>query len=363
MRRSRKPWAAAAGSGLLALTSGAAEAQPAGPLPAHALAAAPLIAAAPAVVLTNGAIEARVLTPDADKGFYRGTRFDWSGVIASLTYRGQEFYGPWFSHTAASVRDFAYTEAGIVAGPHSAATGPVDEFDTARPLGWDEAGPGGVFVKIGVGALRRPDAEAYAPYRSYEIVDPGRRTLKASRAAVTFTHDLASAEAGYGYSYEKTISLVRNQPRMVIAHRLRNTGPRPITTVVYNHNFLTFGGAGMSRGLTVSAPYQITSSRPSEPPLAELREGKLIYVKTLEDRERIFMPIEGFGADPADNALRIVDERTGAAVTFQGDWPLTRIQLWSIRSVISTEPFTTLSIPPGGEVQWRYSYLYEVPSR
>jgi hypothetical protein len=28
--------------------------------------------------------------------FTRATRFDWSGVIFSLQYKGHEFYGPWF---------------------------------------------------------------------------------------------------------------------------------------------------------------------------------------------------------------------------------------------------------------------------
>jgi hypothetical protein len=36
--------------------------------------------------------------------------------------------------------------------------GPADEF---RPLGYDAAKPGGTFVKIGVGMLKRTDEKAY----------------------------------------------------------------------------------------------------------------------------------------------------------------------------------------------------------
>ena len=34
--------------------------------------------------------------PDLARGFYRGTRFDQAGVVTSLTFKGRDFYGPWF---------------------------------------------------------------------------------------------------------------------------------------------------------------------------------------------------------------------------------------------------------------------------
>jgi hypothetical protein len=49
------------------------------------------------------------------------------------------------------------------------------------------------------------------------------------------------------------------------------------------------------------------------------------------------------------------------AVTFQGDRPLTHVELWSIRSVVSVEPFVGLSVAPGEEVSWTYAYDYEAP--
>ena len=42
----------------------------------------------PSHVIRNGEITARVYLPDATAGFYRSTRFDWSGAIASLEYKG-----------------------------------------------------------------------------------------------------------------------------------------------------------------------------------------------------------------------------------------------------------------------------------
>ena len=42
---------------------------------------------APEAEITNGLIRARLYLPDAHAGFYRGTRFDWSGVIGGLNSR------------------------------------------------------------------------------------------------------------------------------------------------------------------------------------------------------------------------------------------------------------------------------------
>src|SRR5579863_10509182 len=108
----------------------------------------------PMAEISNGEIQAKVYLPDAKFGFYRATRFDWSGVIYSLQSHGHEYYGRWFQATDPAVHDFVYKGSDIVASPCTSITGPADEF---APLGWEEAKPRGTFVKIGVGDLRKPD--------------------------------------------------------------------------------------------------------------------------------------------------------------------------------------------------------------
>src|SRR5579871_174774 len=105
----------------------------------------------PQAELTNGILKVQFYLPDAKNGFYRGTRFDWSGVIGNLEYKGHRYYGPWFTKTDPAVIDFVYKGTDIVAGPCSAVTGPAEEFSTDdKALGFDETKPGGTFIKIGV---------------------------------------------------------------------------------------------------------------------------------------------------------------------------------------------------------------------
>src|SRR5579862_6769873 len=83
----------------------------------------------PQAEIANGAggIRAKLLLPDAERGYYRGTRFDWSGVIASLEYKGHNYFGQWFEKYDPKL--------------HDAIMGPVEEFLTPpnrTGLGYDE---------------------------------------------------------------------------------------------------------------------------------------------------------------------------------------------------------------------------------
>ncbi len=48
---------------------------------------------APAVKITNGVVTAILYLPDPERGYYRATRFDWSGVIADLQAGGHSYFG------------------------------------------------------------------------------------------------------------------------------------------------------------------------------------------------------------------------------------------------------------------------------
>src|SRR4051794_2914629 len=145
----------------------------------------------PRAEISNGALHASLFLPDSQTGYYRGTRFDWSGVIHSLKHNGHDYYGPWFNKTDPTVIDFIFSGNDIIAGPCSAITGPVEEFTTeGKALGFDLAKPGGTFIKIGVGVLRKPDDQSYNAYRLYEIVDQGRWDVSPKPESVKFSQEL-----------------------------------------------------------------------------------------------------------------------------------------------------------------------------
>jgi len=323
------------------------------------LAAASLCAAEfPSAEISSGDLLVKLYLPDARTGFYRASRFDWSGMIDSLIYRGHEYYGPWFQRVDPSVHDFTYDGADIVASPCTAAVGPAEEFITGanQPLGYNEAKAGGTFVKSGAGALRKPDDSKYDQFRLYELVDGGTWTVKKTAQSIEFTQTLHDRQSGYGYVYRKTVSVSKNE--MIIRHRLRDTGSKPIDANVYNHNFLRIDGAAPGPDYTITVPFAIQSHRPPDAALAEIRGTQIVYRKVLINQDRVATPIEGFGTDPKDYDVRIDNSRSHAGLRITGDRPLESESLWSIRAVLAVEPFVKIHAAPGEEVSWSMKYTY-----
>ena len=312
----------------------------------------------PQAEISNGELNVKLYLPDARQGYYRGTRFDWSGVIAALDYKGHHYYNPWYNRIDPSVHDFKFEGAEIIASICSGVTGPVEEFQTNHTaLGFDEAKVGGTFIKIGVGVLRK-ETEKYDFVRKYAMVDPGKWDVEKHRDSVVFTQVLSDPATGYGYVYRKTVRLVAGQPEMVLEHSLKNTGRLAIHSSVYNHNFLTLDHAAPGPDFSITFPFQLHSPAPPNKDLAEIRGNQFVYLKTLENKEVVFAPLEGFSASPKDHEIRIENRRVGAGMLIRGNRPLSHINLWSIRTVLAVEPFIDMSIEPGGEFTWAVTYQY-----
>ncbi|HTH47305.1 MAG TPA: hypothetical protein VMB21_07320, partial [Candidatus Limnocylindria bacterium] len=236
----------------------------------------------PQAQMDNGVLHVTVNLPSASDGFYRGTRFDWSGAIEGLTYAGHSYYGPWFTKTDPSVKDYIFAPPDITAGRASADTGPVEEFTA---LGYDAAKPGGTFVKIGVGILRKPEEKRYSSMRVYPIVDPQPWKVRAKRTSIEFTQKILDPGSGYGYLYTKTLRLVPGQPRMVIDHTLKNIGRLPIETDVYDHNFTVLDHQPIGPDFSITLPFPIQLDRPLKPQLGAVEGDRIVYRRLLADHE------------------------------------------------------------------------------
>ncbi|QHN03969.1 hypothetical protein FTO74_11740 [Granulicella sp. WH15] len=314
----------------------------------------------PTAKIDNGILHATIYLPDAANGFYRGTRFDWSGIIGDLAYAGHSYYGPWFTKIEPGVRDYIFDGADITAGSASAITGPSESFDTkdGLPLGFSRVSSGQTFVKIGIGVLRKPDDQKYSPYRQYEIVDHGKWKVKARATSIEFTQTVVDRSSGYGYRYTKTLRLLPGKPVLVMDHVLKNLGREPIVTEVFNHNFLVLDHQPTGPGFSVSLPFAIAPEKPIKRDLGTVDGNRISYRKQLEGKEVFTVQIGGFAATPQDNDFRVENNKVGAGVRITGDRPLAQAEVWSIRSTVAVEPFVSLSAAPGETIRWSNSYLY-----
>jgi hypothetical protein len=296
---------------------------------------------APQAEISNGAISTVVYPPDPQTGYYRGTRFDWSGVVASLRWNGHEYFGQWFDKYDPRI--------------HDAISGPVEEFLTGDAgLGYAEAGAGDLFVRIGVGAVRKPAEASYQRFATYEIVDAGERSLTRGRDWIELVHELRDA-GGYGYVYRKRLRLVNDT--LVLEHQLRNTGRKPIATSVYDHNFFTLDRQTTGPDIAVRFPFAPVAS-PALAGLAEVRGNEVRFLEEFANGQTVYTEMTGFGSTPRDYDFRIENRKTGAGVHITGDRPLSKLVFWYAWKTVCPEPYIDLSLAPGQETSWRITYQF-----
>ncbi|MEO8370348.1 MAG: hypothetical protein ABI806_14280 [Candidatus Solibacter sp.] len=301
----------------------------------------------PQAEISNGAVKAKLYLPDTQQGYYRGTRFDWSGQIASLEYQGHNFFGQWFDRYDPKL--------------HDSILGPVEEFlSNGLGLGYNDVTVGQSYVKIGVGAIKKPDERAFSQFKTYEITDPGKWTVKPFADRVEFTHELKDT-AGYAYLYKKTVRLIAGKPQLVLEHSLKNTGTKVIESSVYEHNFYMLDGKPTGPDYTVKFPFDVKATANLKG-MAETRGREFTYLKELPKGPSVATPLEGYGASPKDYDIRVENTAAKIGVRQTSDRPLSKLYFWSIRSTVCPEAYIDMRIEPGKEFTWRITYdFYTLP--
>lgn len=294
----------------------------------------------PEASISNTQIEAKLYLPDSKDGFYRGARFDWSGVISSLKFKGHEYFGEWYEKHDPK--------------RHDAITGPVEAFD---PLDYDDTTVGETFVKIGIGTIRKLNNGPYKFSTPAEIVNSGEWKVRTKSDRIIFRHKL-NDEKGYAYTYTKIVRLLKGKPELIIEHKLKNTGRKAINTSVFDHNFFVMDKQTTGSNFTVTLPFKI-ENEPSGKKLMDFSENKMTYLRDLEKGESTMEYPKGYsGSNIEDYDFRIENKKTGAGVRITADRALARFMYWSVPTTLSPEPFIKVDAEPGKEFNWIIRYQF-----
>ena len=302
------------------------------------------------ITISNESLKMTLHVPDGAKGYYRGTRFDWAGVFESIEYRGCNYAEPWFESYSPTM--------------HDAVCGPAEEFG---PIGFDEAAPGGRFLKIGVGMLERMDDGPYDRFRLHPIAEAGERTVSQSEDSVIFTHRLESP-SGYGYEYSKEIHIT-GKDSFRISHSLKNIGTIGLRTDVYNHNFFTLGLLETGPGRTLDFPFSPDGDWRAEYSEVGFSDKGIRFTRTLREGESVFTgnlhqaaPAPS-GCIPAilepvcsPNAFELCESATGRGVVASCSEPMTRAVFWANHRIACIEPYIDVSLELGHEFRFHIDY-------
>jgi hypothetical protein len=298
----------------------------------------------PNAKITNGRVNAVVFLPNKENGYYRSSRFDWSGLVGCASLNGHTFFGEWYGRYDPMIGD--------------AVVGPAEEFrHPTSELGYDEAKPGDPFLKIGVGVLKRVDEKPYTFGTNFPIVDTGTWTSKVKKDSVTFRQVLKTS-FGYAYVYEKTLSLDKKTNTLHLTHSLRNIGTKPLDTAVYDHDFFMLDHKTTGPGMQVHFPWVPVPDKPF--PESVAIEGSTIkWISAMQSRRSPQAYLTGYDNTKAsDYDITVEDTELGIGVEQTSDSPIVKSYFWSTPKTICPEAYIGIHVAPGATQHWTINYRF-----
>lgn len=304
----------------------------------------------PHVHLKNDALKVTVYLPDAEKGFYRGSRFDHAGVCGEVEFAGHKLFGPWKgTHNPANNDDIV---------------GPCEEFGMQEPLGWADAKGGEPFLKIGVGELERPKAaEEYLFWGTYKTVKPAAWKEQKRDGTSIGWKMTAGPVRGYAYEYDKGLAVDPKAAVLTITHRLKNTGTKPLVTTVYNHNFFNVDGDPVGPNYGIKFGFAPKAAEPKErfAEVVKLDGESLTLTKPLTEGS-IWGVLSGHG-DGSNKAFTLSHKPSGVRLGVTHSTAFDRLVVWGVGSCLCPEPFQTIKLAPGEETKWDITYTFAVEKK
>lgn len=298
---------------------------------------------APHTVLANPTLEAVIMHPDPESGFYRKRRFEWAGIVSWVRVGDHTFVGR------------PAPDGGEI---HS--LGLIGEFIPALPVGPSTEQAEDVIIRIGLGKFRNP-ADERGRRRQPEWIERATWTTEAKDHGIAYRQQFHDADSGIAYSLAKTISIDPQRPILTIAYRLTNEGTREIKTEHYNHNWFSLDGQAASPSVSVSWRF---------PPEPEVLEFKPRHGAVLEGNKLSFAgPFDGPAAtwlalgpmkQPHLNFFRLACAERAMAVDIAGDWSPFQHKLYATIREICPESFVAIHLQPGDSQQWTASYTFHV---
>lgn len=289
------------------------------------------------IELSKGTTRLTMVRPDVNEPYYRGTRFDRSGIILSLEHGGRSYISQWF-HEYDPFK-------------HDAVSGPAEEFS---PIGYDEAVPGGGFLKLGVGLLEKDENE-YDRFHLYKTLDEGEWLLESGADHADFTHRLSTG--GFAYCYHKKVS-IPEEGLLTLEHCIENKGKKVMDLYVYNHNFFILDGATTGKDSVIMLPFRPEGHWREDYDCVHLTSNGIRFDRDLKLDERVFMG-DLKGPQPQEHyTFKLANLANGMTVDARSDATMEYAVFWSNHEVACLEPYTRLLIGPGHKVKWKIEYRF-----
>jgi hypothetical protein len=289
------------------------------------------------IVLRSSRLTVEIAAPGS---VYAGTRFDWTGFVTQVTLDGQ--------HT------FCMPES-LTPGQGSGGIGLCGEFGIDEPIGYQDASPGERFPKLGIGVLKRPDAERYNFFRAYEIVQAFPIQVATTGTQARFVVDPIDCR-GYAVRLTKTLSV--DGHGLEVSYRLDNVGRNPIKTNEYCHNFMGIDRQPIGPDYRLRFPYRVElQPLPQMPPQPVLSaSGNDLALKDTPQQAFYCRPSGFF--QTGEPQWELLHLPSGVGLREVDDFAPMRVAVWGTAHVISAEVFVDIALSPGATQTWTRRYTF-----
>ena len=259
---------------------------------------------------------------------YTRSRFDWTGFIPQVYYKGKTFCTP----------EGATWHKGDTGGE-----GLCNEYKASdEDMGFDNSDK--YFLKPGVGLLERQDDKPYHFAIDYNIKKPFPCTIQTGDDYVDFKLDAIELK-GIAYETAKHISIINDM--LIITTTIKNIGKKDLYFREYNHNFLSMNNLGAHPNVRLSMPKSYKNSVETE----GLIEGAE-YITFTDKIKNSFM-IYCEDVDPyRPMRWEIHDEQAKMSIQEYGDFNVTGFLVWGGPHVISPEIFGDFPVKIGESRSW-----------
>ncbi|MCB2209110.1 MAG: hypothetical protein KQH67_12535 [Bacteroidetes bacterium] len=290
-------------------------------------------------VLKNKNLEILIDLPFENYDF---SRFDWTGKIVAVIYKGV--------YVSGKEKMDSKDEDNIGKGFYN-------EFGIDAPIAYDETIEGGWFHKIGIGILKK-DGESYSFSKKYEI-KPARFNVNTESDKITI---VCKSELINGYSYVLTKEIELLESSFVINYGLHNTGEKTIVTDEYTHNFLAINKDLVGSNYILNLPFQIkpelfqATVNPEEKVV--IGENEISFTSTPNEQ---FFFSNLTGGENVDSSWELINTKSKIGISETGNFKTKKVNLWGWKNVISPELFFDVSVKPGQKIKWKRTFkVFEI---
>ena len=261
-------------------------------------------------------------------------RFDHFGCVKQIKYGNREFISE-------EKTPILYQNKGV---------GICSEFSASSPIGFDEAGQGDWFVKIGCGIMKKSGTK-YSFNKQYSFIPLEVHCQKKDKQIQFFSEQ--EEIRGYAYQYTKCISI--NSNCLHINYRIKNTGNRVLKWQSYSHNFFAADLKNQTgyelyfenvKDLKFQNGEKILVSLKKGFQTCQLNQTESFYVAELEKEKR-----NGKVELIFPNNMKIVETQNFSPV---------KVKLWMAENCICPESFYEGCVMPGNTVEWMRSYCFGI---